>query len=145
MTKCLTAWALGVFLATASVAFGNEIVVVVNHRAPVQQLTEQEIKDIYLGERSYWGKTKIHPMGYLSKYGVQTEFLRQVMDVSPSTYAKYWIKRIFREGGVPPVSSNGNQELLSAVANTQGAIGFLFSDQLPLNTAAVRIVYKTNR
>ena len=130
-------------LASAQQVRAESIVVVVNNKAPVQQLTSDEVKAIYLGEQNYWGQTKIHPVSYRSARGVQSDFLRQVVQITPPNFAKYWIRRIFREGGIPPKKANSQIELLRTIASQDGAIGFLFAADLPANPTSLRTVYRS--
>jgi ABC-type phosphate transport system substrate-binding protein len=134
---------LSICLAMAPQVQAEPIVVVVNGKAPVQQLTGDEIKAIYLGEQGYWGQTKIRPISYRSPRGVQSDFLRRIVQINPANYAKYWIHRIFREGGVPPATADSRADLLRTVANQDGAIGFLFAADLPDNPKRVKTVYRS--
>ncbi|MBI5136494.1 MAG: hypothetical protein HZA24_04050 [Nitrospirae bacterium] len=141
MNKPLLGWVLGLALLGTAPARGEEIVVVVHRDAPVSRLSAQEIKDIYLGERAYWGNQRINPISYGANKAIQDEFLRRVVHTDPNTYKRYWIKRIFREGGVPPARIGSGEELINSVANTQGAIGFLFARELPAAGDRVKAVY----
>ncbi len=129
-------------LLTPPSAQAEEIVVVVNRDAPVDRLTSREIMQIYLGEKSFWGGTKINPVSYRNRAALQNEFLRRVVKISPDTYKKYWIKRIFREGGVPPANLRTEADLIASVAATKGAIGFLYAKDLPPSNDRLKTVFR---
>ena len=95
MTKRITlalGLVTGMALTHVSTAQAEDIVVVVNGSAPVERLTDREIKDIYLGEKAFWGKVKIIPVSYRSRASLQNEFLRKVVKIAPDNFKKYWIK-----------------------------------------------------
>jgi len=122
--------ALALLLAGAGVARAEELVVVVNAKAPVQSLSAKEVKEIFLGETAYWGDVKIVPIGYVDGATVQTDFLDRVVHVTENVYKTYWIKRIFREGGTPPRKVGSAAEALTAVSRSPGGIGFVYASEL---------------
>jgi ABC-type phosphate transport system substrate-binding protein len=125
MAKHVLTWALGLLLFGASAAWAEDIVVVVNSQASVSSLTEQDVKDIYLGETTYWGDTRITAVGYQDGTTIQGSFLDKVMKTSENVYKTYWIKRIFREGGVPPSKAGSPDEALRTVGNNAGGITYV--------------------
>jgi len=120
------AWVL---LAAAPVR-AEDLVVVVNEKAPVTHLTPQEVKEIYLGEAAYWGEVKIVPLSYADGAAIHGDFLHRVLNISENAFKTFWIKRIFREGGAPPRKMGGPAELLATVARSPGAVGYVYADQL---------------
>jgi ABC-type phosphate transport system substrate-binding protein len=122
--------ALALWFAGAGVAWADDLVVVVNSQAPVQKLTDKDIKDIFLGEKGFWGDVKIVPVGYVDGAPIQNEFLDKVVNISENVYKTYWIKRIFREGGTPPKKAASAEEALSIVSRNPGAVGFVYASQL---------------
>lgn len=126
-------WVLLTFallLAGAGMARAEELVVIVNSKAPVQSVTAKDVKEIFLGEMAFWGDVKIVPVGYVDGAAVETDFLDRVVHVTENVYKTYWIKRIFREGGTPPRKVGSAAEALTNVARTPGAIGFVYASQL---------------
>jgi len=117
-------------LAGAGVARAEELVVIVNAKAPVQSVTAKDVKEIFLGETAFWGDVKIVPVGYVDGAAVETDFLDRVVHVTENVYKTYWIKRIFREGGTPPRKVGSTAEALTTIARTPGGIGFVYASQL---------------
>ncbi|MBI5137909.1 MAG: hypothetical protein HZA24_11330 [Nitrospirae bacterium] len=143
MIKHALTWAIGLLLFGASAAWAEDIVVVVNANAPVQSLTEQNIKDIYLGEQTFWKDVKISPVGYQDGVALQSSFLDKVVKTSENVYKTYWIKRIFREGGVPPSKANSPEEALRTVGSTQGGITYVPASALA-GASNVREVFRVS-
>jgi ABC-type phosphate transport system substrate-binding protein len=122
--------ALALLLVGAGAARAEELVVIVNDKAPVQSVTAKDVKEIFLGEITFWGDLKIVPVGYVDGAAVETDFLERVVRVTENVYKTYWIKRIFREGGTPPRKVGSAAEALTAVARTPGGIGFVYASEL---------------
>jgi ABC-type phosphate transport system substrate-binding protein len=120
------AWVL---LAAAPVR-AEDLVVVVNEKAPVTRLSPQEVKEIYLGEAAYWGEIKIVPVSYADGAAIHGDFLRRVLRISENAFKTYWIKRIFREGGAPPRKLGSAAELLATIARTPGGVGYVYAGQM---------------
>ena len=55
----------------------------------------------------------------------QADFLAKVMKVDAAKYSSIWAKKGFREGINPPPVRGGDSEVISAVKNTPGAIGYV--------------------
>lgn len=125
----------GVLLATA-VALGGvdapaaELVVVVNDQMRVEALTADQVREIFLGERPFWGGVRVRPVTYPDQTEIMQAFLRRVLEMSGDQYRGWWIKRIFRQGDTPPERVNSRAEALGRIAATPGAIGFLWGDEL---------------
>ena len=122
--------ALALWLMGVGIAWADDLVVVVNSQAPVQQLTNQDVKEIFLGEKAYWGDVHIVPVGYVDGAAIQSEFLDKVINISENVYKTYWIKRIFREGGTPPKKAATPEEALSIISRNPGAVGFVYGSQM---------------
>lgn len=121
---------LVLLLFGTGLARAEELVVIVNDKAPVQSVTAKQVKEIFLGETAYWGDVKIVPIGYVDGAAVQTDFLDRVVHVTENVYKTYWIKRIFREGGTPPRKVGTTAEALATIARSPGGIGFAYASEL---------------
>lgn len=133
--------ALTLFLATAASAPALEIAVVVHPRSPITQVSPAELKAIYLGETTYWNGERLVPVTFQRPSQLQVEFLERVVGVSGNAYKTYWIKRIFREGGIPPLRVSSVEEMVHLISQTPGAIGFIPAEAAE-DTSAVRQVLR---
>ena len=105
----------------------SSIAVVVNQDTPVSDLSLEDVRKIFLGERQYWN-AKL-PVMLLIRAPVARErdvVLRVIYQMSESEFKQFWVAKIFRaEAASPPkiVYSNDMQyELVSAIP---GAIAFV--------------------
>ncbi len=141
MVKQTLVLVLGMWLLGTTAAWADDLVVVVNENAPVQNLTAEEIKNIYLGEKGFWGNTKISPVGYQDGAALQASFLDRVLSVSENVYKTYWIKRIFREGGMPPDKAGSVDDALRMVTQHSGGITFVPASKVA-GASGIREVYR---
>lgn len=106
-------------------AWADEIVVVVNDRFPATSLSVEQVRAIFLGERHYWDGLRAFPVTYPDEAPIMRDFLSRVLGMNLNQYKSYWIKRIFREGDVPPSRAATGAEVLRVVASHAGGIGFV--------------------
>jgi ABC-type phosphate transport system substrate-binding protein len=111
-------------------ALADEIVVAVNPKVDVEPITANDVRAIFLGERKYWDGTRVYPVAYPDGSDLMQDFLRQVLDMSVNEYRSWWIKRIFRNGDLPPVTEGSPADAARAVAIHPGGIGFFRSADL---------------
>ena len=105
-------------VATASVAAGDIYVIV----HPSVNLAEDEIRQVYLGEKQFVGALKLVPV---DNAVVQNDFLERVIFMSADKYSALWIKKSFRGDATVPKTKPGDAEVIRFVKNTPGAIGYL--------------------
>jgi ABC-type phosphate transport system substrate-binding protein len=122
-------WAILVGLlvggVVASTARAEDLLVVVHPQAPVEHLSDAQLRQVYLGESSFWGVVKIHPAVLRVPPEVYAAFMGAVAGISPGGYEAYWIRKVFREGGMPPRPFDSAAEVLAYVARTPGGLGFV--------------------
>lgn len=130
-------------LACAVPAWAADLVVVVNANAPVEDLSVGDVRDIYLGEKTYWEGVRIVPVGYMDGSPRQTEFLERVLAITENRFKTHWIKRIFREGGVPPRKAVTPDEAASLILRTPGGIGFFRAGEVE-NRTGLKVVFRVS-
>ena len=110
---------LGLFVGTLAVstARAEELLVVVHPQAPVEHLSDSQLRQVYLGESSFWGVVKIHPAVLRVPPEVYAAFMGAVAGISPGGYEAYWIRKVFREGGMPPRPFDKAADVLDYVAS----------------------------
>jgi ABC-type phosphate transport system substrate-binding protein len=85
-------------------------------------LSADEVRDVFVGDKQLAGSVKLAPM---DNSAAQADFLAKVMKVDAAKYSSIWAKKGFREGINPPPVRGGDSEVISAVKNTPGAIGYV--------------------
>ena len=115
-----------------------EIVVVVAHNSPIKQLSDHEIADVFLGKlaRLPGGITAV-PLDLLEGSPARAEFYLQFTGKSPAQMRAFWSKVIFTGRGRPPRTPANDAEVIRALRETPGAIGYVSRSSL---TAGARIL-----
>jgi ABC-type phosphate transport system substrate-binding protein len=110
--------------STLSAADGN-VAIIANKSVPVSSITSATLKLIYLGKKNTWSDgSAIVPVS-LQSGGIHEAFLGQFIEKSSSQYSSFWKQAIFTGEGTPPRSFATSSELVSYVANTPGAVGYV--------------------
>lgn len=97
-------------------------VYVISH--PAVDLSADDIRDVFVGEKQIAGGTKLVPMDNAS---LQKDFLEKVVKIDASKYSAVWTKKGFRDGLNPPQVKSGDAEAISAVKATPGAVSYVSS------------------
>ena len=109
-------------LASAPLAlnvWAGEVVVIASSGV---SLTADEVRDVFVGDKQLAGQLKLTP---LDNIAAQEEFLRKVVKVNAGKYASIWAKKGFREGINPPPLRGSDAEVILAIKNSTGAIGYV--------------------
>jgi ABC-type phosphate transport system substrate-binding protein len=101
-----------------------EETVIVNGAASVAGLSEDELKDYYLGKKSSWPDgSKV--VVVVLKDGASHEKLMGKLGKSSSQFTTGWKKLVFTGKGAMPEQVGSEDELVAFVAKTPGSIGFV--------------------
>ena len=87
-------------------------------------LGEEDVRDVFVGDKQIAGGTKVVPMDNAS---LQKDFLEKVLKIDAPKYGNIWTKKGFRDGLNPPPVKSGDAEVISAVKATPGAVGYVSS------------------
>ena len=110
-------------------AYARELVIISNRDYPINTITAATIKDIYLGEKMSEGTIKVKPMESKDET-IKKKFIEKIMGSTVDGYKAYWIKKFFQEGITPPTTKASSIELIQAVNQTNGGIGYIWADEL---------------
>jgi ABC-type phosphate transport system substrate-binding protein len=129
---CLALFALEGIQAQSQ--HNSSIAVVVNADTPVSDLSLEDVRKIFLGERQYW--TAKVPVVLLIRAPVAREretVLRVIYQMSEAQFKRYWIAKIFRaESAAAPKIVYSNDMANELAAAIPGAIAFMdFRDVRP--------------
>jgi ABC-type phosphate transport system substrate-binding protein len=125
--RCLS-WAalcaLGA-LVWAPVVRGADYEVVVNNKVNVTSLSKDEVKAIFLGDKTTWPDGTPVKIVVLQEGPVHKAFLREVLGKTPTQFDNYWTKLVFTGRAGAPKSFSSMQQVIEFVAREAGAIGYV--------------------
>lgn len=128
------------FVFLASGAYAGQMAVIVNESGPLTGVTDNEIKEIYLGNMRFAGGVPLSPMNY-SEGAVKDAFLNSIIGMKSREYRLYWTKKVFQEGVQVPPAIDGFQAVITNVRKNVGAIGYVPLTALT-DMSGIRIVRK---
>ncbi|MCB2182107.1 MAG: hypothetical protein KQH63_08795 [Desulfobulbaceae bacterium] len=112
-------------LMSSQTAYGEEYVLISHKKSPVEQLTSQEVKRIFLGKMKKWPTgTSIQIVVNINKE-VHSQFTGDVLKKSPSQFSNYWRKVLFSGKSMLPVYVKNDEEAINYVSNHEDAITYI--------------------
>lgn len=98
---------------------------VITHKNVEESLNRDDIKHIFLGQKTRWANDGSITFALPADRELCNAFLRTYLGKSYTQYLNYWKKQVFTGKGRMPVFFRDEQELLTFVAETQGAVSFV--------------------
>lgn len=127
---CLTiALALVVFEGFAATA-STDLVFVASADTPIHALSVEDIQNIYLGKKRMAGSTPVFAVDQSEAAPIKQDFLSYVLHMTQSQYREQLLKRRLQEGAVIPKVVANSEEILKAVRETPGAIGYVHESEV---------------
>ncbi len=105
----------------------------------IRQMSPQQARDFYLGERVFLGDLRVTPVIYVHHNPEQERFFLSVLKMKENRYRSYWIRKLFRGEGTPPIEADSPDDMLRRLATTPGAIGFIPADKLAGHPGIARL------
>ena len=103
----------------------GEVVVVANPDLAEDVIARKDLQRIYLGKRTTWSdRTSIVPV-MLKSGPLHEEFVEDLVGRSEHRFATYWRQMVFTGKGIPPKSFADEDEIISFVKATPGAVGYV--------------------
>ena len=123
----------------------QNVVVIVNYNLLHEnsllplEMTQKELKDIYLGVKDSEKGVKLLPADQKDKK-IFGEFLSQFIGMSATSYKSHWVKKLFALGVPVPKVIDGPIEVIKYVSENAGAIGYVWKSDIKGNEKGIRAV-----
>lgn len=134
MLLCIL-WAL----VTPTIMFAAEVIVIANKNVPDSQLTKEDVKAIFLGEKTKWSNDNKVTFVVLKTDADQEQFMKDYVGKTPSQFNNFWKQQVFTGKGKIPQSFDDPKALLDFVAKTDGAIAYISSDAANENVKKIEV------
>ncbi len=124
--------ALAVLLLSSTAALADGEVVVIGHPGiGFSSLSEQTIRDLYLGKTVQLGNgTRVEIIDLPVGHPVRNRFYIDIIGRDPGQMRAYWAKRIFTGKGTPPDTRPDERSVVRWVAAGQGRIAYVSADMV---------------
>lgn len=128
-----------VLLLLAANIFAQSASVIVNKNSKVQNVSNEELRKIYLGKKEMWGDGSRIVLAFLSpeKSNSTNLLFDSVLGMDVLKFRKYWVKKLFAGNGIKPNEFDTEQEVIDFVMKNPGAIGVVSSG---VNENNIRVV-----
>jgi len=103
----------------------DEIVVIVRADEPVDSLSYQQLREIFLGTKQVWHDVRAHPAYVKPEATVHLELFHFVLGMAYPRYQRYWLEKTFSGSGFAPAGFRTPEAVIEFVCTTSGSIGFI--------------------
>lgn len=127
MRRVFLALFAALLFAAVGVARGADpaLVLVTNAQSPIERLSSDEVRKLYLGVPLIVGTQRVRPLRNATNSTVREMFMQKVMFMSTPAYERQILSRVFRMGGARPAEFDEMRELLRALELDPGAVTYL--------------------
>jgi ABC-type phosphate transport system substrate-binding protein len=109
----------------------SAIEVVTHPQVAERSLTKSQLRRIYTMRQLYWSDNSVISVFVLpSQHNLHKRFAKEKLQIFPYQLNRIWHKLTYSGLGVAPTTVSSEQELIQAVINTPGAIGYIGDNTL---------------
>jgi hypothetical protein len=115
------------FLILQPFAYAAEkegLIVIVNEEGPLAEVSMEEVRHVYLGEKRFVEGTRLLPVNF-TEGPLKDLFLKKVVGMSSKEYKHHWIKKVFQEGLTIPTTMGSPIDIIEFVSMEKGAVAYL--------------------
>ena len=119
-------------------ASAGDVVIVCNESVAADALSQDEIKNIFLGRKTMWGDGHTIHFVTLQTGRTHASFLDTYVGKTSPQFNNYWKKQVFTGRGKAPKSYRTAQGIIDYVSTTSGAIGYIPADEYHEHLKVIR-------
>lgn len=121
--------------------FSADVAVVVPPDVPVDNLSLEEVRKIFLGDRQYWSsKLRVTLLIRAPVAPERDVVLKTIYQMTEAQFRQYWISKVFRaEVSSGPKIFYSTDMATELVANIPGSIAFVDASRVPRGAKVLRI------
>jgi ABC-type phosphate transport system substrate-binding protein len=113
-------------IVSASQAWADSLVVIVNKENPVSSLSVEEARRFFLLNSKIWPSGgKIKPINRNKSSAVKKSFISSILKMTPEDYEQHWIYIKQKSGETEPKTVRSNKFVLKIVGKDTNAVGYL--------------------
>ena len=113
--------------------------VVIVHPDNKADITEANIKNIFLGKTKKFSDGKKAVPVEITDGDIKVQFTKQVLKKNKSTLKAYWSRMVFSGKAVPPKGYDSEMAMKEFIAKNKNAIGFLNGVNIDESVKVVKI------
>ncbi len=118
--------------------YGSEkFALISNQNFPINNLLEEQIRQIYLKRMHFIKNMPIIPINYIARDPLRNYFEKSMLHLSSKRLKRYWMKKHY-EGKRPPLVQSSVESAIIFVKKVDGAVAYIPYSKLPKD---VKILY----
>ena len=131
-----------VFAADLSPAAAQPFKVIVHRDNPATSISRAELSAMFMRRDRRWPHgVDVSPVDQRATSKIREAFSRAVHDHSVAFVVRYWHRVVFSGRGIPPQIAGSDAEVITFVAASRGAVGYVSGDTaLPPGVKTLRVV-----
>lgn len=114
-----------VLLMSGAVLEAGEILIIANPGVPQDSLDRAVVSDVFKGDKTQWDNGSKINVVMLKEGSVHEAFVRDIVGTTPEKLRDLWKKAIFTGIGTAPRILKTEKDVVKAVAETEGAVGYV--------------------
>lgn len=127
-------------LAMAGSCMAEEIFLVTQANNPVDSVTMQEVRNIFLGKKTTWSNGQNIVVFIQQDNTVTNIFCREYLAKSPQQFFTYWKKALFTGTGNPPITLSNDSEMKAFISAKRSSIGYIGAESLDGSVKELKII-----
>jgi len=102
-----------------------DVVIIGHPDIDIDTITRSKLKAIYTGQIITWSDGSCIRLITMKNCKIHKEFTRDYLKKTETQFKRWWRRKLFCGEGSMPVSLNTEEEMISFIARTKGAIGYV--------------------
>lgn len=124
----------------AEVRADEHYAIVINPSVSERALSANALRSIFSMHKKTWADgTKIRVFVLPDDDALHQNIAKEKLNVFPYQLRATWDRLVFSGTGQAPIQVNSNEEMLAKIANTPGAIGYLWKADIDENVHVLEI------
>ena len=144
MSKIKTLLIASMILMGALSAEAREIAVIINARLPIDSLSLEEVKGIYLGEIRFIRGNRLKPIDQHESQKIRQDFLKHVLEMSKASYLRHWLHLIFQDSIDAPILHENSAAVIESVRESEEVIGYVWASEA-VREERIKVVFTVQR
>lgn len=118
-------------ICIAAKLFGSDsFVVIANRNFPAKQLTEQQVRQIYLMRMRFIRGVPLLPINYSASDSLRGHFEADLLKMSRKQLQRYWTEEHYL-GRRPPIVQASVESAVAFVREVEGAVAYIPRERIP--------------
>lgn len=126
------------FIVSGGLAYAEDIVIVCNKSVKVDDVSQADIRDIFLGKKTMWDDGDKIKFVTMKNGEVHESFLETYVRKTTMQFDTYWKKLVFTGRARTPKTFTTTDGIKDFIENTDGAIGYIPASALEDDLQVIR-------